>query len=398
MARPLRVLLRRALLLSSALALLLMGGFFTLFSYDLEDTIFNRLVAVEAERQSGGRAAPPGLPVGMSVHRGHAALPPALARKLPPSLSRGEYEVATDGAGHFHVAVRPDAHGGEPLYVAFRVDTFTSTTGQLGRNAWLLLVSAALSLLAASGIAVVVARRVSRPLEQLVAALGEDAPEAEEDPGAVRELGTLRDALRERDARIQRLLERERQFNRDVSHELRTPLAVAQGAVELLERAPPQDTAAFARLRSAVLQMGLLTEGILWLARTPHPGERCELKAVSREVVALYDGLRQPAVSVVVEAEGPVEAPVSAEVARVLLGNLVKNAFGYTRTGSVRVHVAPGLWSISDSGEGLGNVAPEHAGFGVGLSLVQRLAQRLGWSVTFTPLQPQGTRVELRWT
>ncbi|RKH30278.1 sensor histidine kinase [Corallococcus praedator] len=386
------------MLLSSALALLLMGGFFTLFSYDLEDTIFNRLVAVEAERQSGGRAAPPGLPVGMSVHRGHAALPPALARKLPPSLSRGEYEVATDGAGHFHVAVRPDAHGGEPLYVAFRVDTFTSTTGQLGRNAWLLLVSAALSLLAASGIAVVVARRVSRPLEQLVAALGEDAPEAEEDPGAVRELGTLRDALRERDARIQRLLERERQFNRDVSHELRTPLAVAQGAVELLERAPPQDTAAFARLRSAVLQMGLLTEGILWLARTPHPGERCELKAVSREVVALYDGLRQPAVSVVVEAEGPVEAPVSAEVARVLLGNLVKNAFGYTRTGSVRVHVAPGLWSISDSGEGLGNVAPEHAGFGVGLSLVQRLAQRLGWSVTFTPLQPQGTRVELRWT
>ncbi|RKH20355.1 sensor histidine kinase [Corallococcus sp. CA047B] len=386
------------MLLSSALALLLMGGFFTLFSYDLEDTIFNRLVAVEAERQSGGRAAPPGLPVGMSVHRGHAALPPALARKLPPSLSRGEYEVATDGAGHFHVAVRPDAHGGEPLYVAFRVDTFTSTTGQLGRNAWLLLVSAALSLLAASGIAVVVARRVSRPLEQLVAALGEDAPEAEEDPGAVRELGTLRDALRERDARIQRLLERERQFNRDVSHELRTPLAVAQGAVELLERAPPRDVAAFARLRSAVLQMGLLTEGILWLARTPHPGERCELKAVSHEVVALYDGLRQSTVSVVVEAEGPVEAPVSAEVARVLLGNLVKNAFGYTRTGSVRVHVAPGLWSISDSGEGLGNVAPEHAGFGVGLSLVQRLAQRLGWSVTFTPLHPRGTRVELRWT
>ncbi|WP_233582718.1 HAMP domain-containing sensor histidine kinase [Corallococcus sp. CA053C] len=395
MARPLRVLLRRALLLSSALALALMGGFFTLFSYDLEDTIFNRLVAAEAERQLEGRAAE--LPAGMSTHRGHAALPPALARKLSPSLSRGEYEVATDGAGHFHVAVRPDAHGGEPLYVAFQVDTFTSTTGQLGRNAWLLLVSAALALLTASGIAVVVARRVSRPLEQLAAALGEDAPGTAEDEGAVQELGALRAALRERDARIQRLLERERQFNRDVSHELRTPLAVAQGAVELIERAPPQDAAAFARLRSAVLQMGLLTEGILWLARTPRPGERCDLRAVSHEVVALYDGLRQPAVSVVVEAEGPVEAPVSAAVARVLLGNLVKNAFGYTRTGSVQVHVAPGLWRISDSGEGLGNVAPEHAGFGVGLSLVQRLAQRLGWSVTFTPLQPRGTRVELRW-
>ncbi|RKH60354.1 sensor histidine kinase [Corallococcus llansteffanensis] len=386
------------MLLSSALALALMGGFFTLFSYDLEDTIFNRLVAAEAERQLEGRAVAPGLPAGMSAHRGHAALPPALARKLSPSLARGEYEVATDGAGHFHVAVRPDARGGEPLYVAFRVDTFTSTTGQLGRNAWLLLVSAALALFAAAGIAVVVARRVSRPLEQLAAALGEDAPGEAEDPGAVRELGTLRAALRERDARIQRLLESERQFNRDVSHELRTPLAVAQGAVELLERAPPQDAAAFGRLRSAVLQMGLLTEGILWLARAPRPGEHCELGAVSREVVALYDGLRQPAVSVVVEAEGPVEAPVSAAVARVLLGNLVKNAFGYTRAGSVQVHVAPGLWRISDSGEGLGKVAPEHAGFGVGLSLVQRLAQRLGWSVTFTPLQPQGTRVELRWT
>lgn len=37
------------------------------------------------------------------------------------------------------------------------------------------------------------------------------------------------------------------------------------------------------------------------------------------------------------------------------------------------------------------------SGFGLGLSLVERLAQHFGWRVLLTPLSPHGTRAELRW-
>jgi signal transduction histidine kinase len=398
--RPLRAVLRRALLLSSVLALAVMGGFFVLFSYDLEDVLFNRMVAAEADRQAQALASgqtPVQPAVGMSVHRGHAALPAALARELSPLLGHGEYEVAAGEAGHFHVAVRPRVASGDTLYVAFRANAFTRTTSRLLRRGGLLASSAALALLAAAVIASRAARRLSGPLEGLRHSLQSEGAALPGEDGAVAEVHALLEALRARDARIQALLERERRFNRDASHELRTPLAVAQGAVEILERHPPRDRETFARLRDAVHQMGLLTEGILWLARERRTGEVCELTSVSREVVALYDGLRSPEVAVVVEAEGAVHAPVPASVARVLLGNLVKNAFSYTRAGQVRVRVEAGCWSVSDSGEGLGAVAPERSGFGVGLSLVERLAQHFGWRVLLTPLSPHGTRAELRW-
>lgn len=398
--RPLRVVLRRALLLSAVLALVVMSAFFVLFSYDLEDVLFNRFVAAEADRQEQVLAAgqaPVQPAVGMSVYTGHGTLPAALAQALSPRPPRGEYEVAAGEAGHFHVAVRPRAAQGDTLYVVFHANAFTSTTSRLLRTGGLLGLSAALALLAAAAIASRVSRRLSGPMEGLSRSLQSEDTALPGEDGAVAEVHALLEALRARDARIQALLERERQFNRDASHELRTPLAVAQGAVEILERHPPQDTETFARLRDAVLQMGLLTEGILWLARERRTGETCELTSVSHEVVALYDGLRSPEVAVVVEAEGPVHAPVPASVARVLLGNLVKNAFCYTRSGHVRVRVEAGCWSVSDSGEGLGAVAPERGGFGVGLSLVERLAQHFGWRVTLTPLSPHGTRAELRW-
>ncbi|MFY0525681.1 sensor histidine kinase [Archangium gephyra] len=276
--RPLRAVLWRALLLSSVLALAVMGGFFVLFSYDLEDVIFDRLVAAEADRQEQALTSgqePPRPAVGMSVHRGHVALPAALAQALSPVLARGEYEVAAGEAGHFHVAVRPRAASGDTLYVAFRANTFTRTTSRLLRRGDMLASSAALALLAAAVISSRVARRLSGPLEGLRRSLQSEGAALPGEDGAVAEVHALLEALRARDARIQALLERERQFNRDASHELRTPLAVAQGAVEILERHPPRDQETFARLRDAVHQMGLLTEGILWLARERRTGESC---------------------------------------------------------------------------------------------------------------------------
>ncbi|MCP3168233.1 sensor histidine kinase [Myxococcus qinghaiensis] len=393
--RSVRGLLLGAMALSAALALVLMGAFFTAFSYDLEDAIFDRLVATEADRRPD---APSVVPSGMTTYVGHASLPPWLGESLPEDAPRSEREVFTKEHGHFHVAVRPDATRGLTRYVVFDTTALTSTTRHLQRTAGLLVTSALLALLGAALLSRFVARRLSRPLEQLVSRVRADATPSPEEDGGIAEVHLLAAALRARDLRIQELLERERAFNRDASHELRTPLAVAQGAVEILELDPPSDRETFERLRQAVRHMGLLTEGILWLARAGRSDETCGLVGITRELAALYGDRRQhDGVELVIEASDEVLAPLPGAVARVMLGNLIKNALDYTSQGRIVIQVAPGSWSIRDTGVGFGHVQPEHEGFGIGLSLVERLARRFSWELSIRPLEPHGTRVLLSW-
>lgn len=384
-------MLRRAMGLSAAFALVLMGGFFTLFSYDLEDIIFNRIVAAEADRPESGHFP------GITLYDGHSALPPWLGERLPPGEPPGEYEVPTRGHGHFHVAVRPGA-GGDSRYFAFDVTRLTSTTDNLKRTAGLLLASALLALLASAILAHLVARRLGRPLERVAEWTRAEGAPPPEDDGGVAEVRALLDALHARNARIEEQLEREQRFNRDASHELRTPLAVAQGAVEILELDPPRDTETFDRLRRAVSQMGLLTEGILWLARERRSEERCDLHRVSRELIALYGHLRRSdGVELTIESAGEVHAPIPASVARVMMGNLLKNALAYTDEGRIVIAIEPSAWTLSDTGAGFGRAEPGRESHGIGLSLVERLAQRFEWALSIDALEPRGTRVRLSW-
>ncbi|MBJ6764524.1 HAMP domain-containing histidine kinase [Myxococcaceae bacterium JPH2] len=144
--------------------------------------------------------------------------------------------------------------------------------------------------------------------------------------------------------------------------------------------------------------MGLLTKGILWLARTGGTDESCDLVGVSRERVALYGRhLTHEDVTVILQVQDAVIVPLPASVARVMMGNLIKNALAYTRQGRIVIHIASEGWSISDTGVGFGQVEPERAGFGIGLSLVERLARRFHWSLSIQSLAPHGTQVRLRW-
>jgi len=384
--------------LSATLALVLMGAFFTLFSYDLEDAIFAQLVAAAANGPADdadmGRQA---TALEMKTYVGHASLPPWLRDVLPEDAPRGEHELFTLNHGHFHVAVRPDSSAGLTRYVVFDTTELTRTTRHLRRTSGLLLASALLALLGAAGLSHVLARRLSLPLEQLVARVRSNAPQQTEGV-VVTEVRALAEALSVREARIQELLERERAFNRDASHELRTPLSVAQGAVEILELDPPADAETFGRLRQAVQHMGLLTEGILWLARTGRSDESCGLVGISREMVALYGAhLAHGDVELVIDAKEEVRVPLPGSVARVLLGNLIKNALAYTSQGRIIIHVVPEAWSISDTGVGFGRSQPEHTGFGIGLSLVERLAHRFNWTMSISSLAPHGTKVRLEW-
>lgn len=214
--------------------------------------------------------------------------------------------------------------------------------------------------------------------------------------------------------RLHDFIERERLFTGDVSHELRTPMAVINGATELLMSDPAIDgknQERIARIGRAVAEMGEISGALLALAREQQPSmlqpERCDAVAVASELVERYRNLRHgKPVTVKLTVKSPPVVYADRTVVAMVLGNLLRNALGFTESGEVRVTLDSDSMVVEDTGQGLLS-DDSHAlfqpyvrgdnssGAGLGLSLVKRLCDRQGWRVTLTNRPGGGTRASL---
>ena len=89
-----------------------------------------------------------------------------------------------------------------------------------------------------------------------------------------------------------------------------------------------------------------------------------------------------------------------------MVTNLVRNAIQHTASGKIRVLVKNDRVSVSDTGAGM---APDdlklvtqlddnkerHKKSGMGLSIVKRLCDRLGWELKIASERGRGTKVQL---
>ena len=232
------------------------------------------------------------------------------------------------------------------------------------------------------------------------------------------EVATMIDALTEFTERLDAALERERVFTRDAGHELRTPVAVFKGSLDLLERdakRPRQDRLALARMRRTVQDMESLLETLLLLAReesAAFSGKATEICALIQDEVAAMQALadqRGNRLKLRCDVDLRVEAP--AQVIRIVVGNLLRNALTYTQDGQVEVVVFNAGVSVADTGTGM---SPEELarafepffrsdpcrkaadGHGLGLSIVRRLARNYGWTVDASSQPGRGTSVTVR--
>ncbi|NVJ70966.1 MAG: HAMP domain-containing histidine kinase [Alphaproteobacteria bacterium] len=375
-----------------------------LFGFTLEDDIFELQVR-EATANflrdnpvvKSDHGSLPG--VKMTYYVGTEAMPEWLRTKIKPTYKDRAFEVFGGDNGHFHALAQtmPD---GRNFYVFFNARRFVRSTPEIKSFLMVIGGMAGLGLVLSLYFLTRMSRKVSRPLEEMANMLadGENVDGRLAVPAqAPRELHALAEAIEIRDQRIQVLLERERQFNRDASHELRTPLAVAFGAVEVLEE--KQDaSAALTRVKAAIKDMQQLTEGILWLGRDARDAQGCDIKAVCEHSVAAYRHLiGSRNVTVSVKGEERVKMPVPEAVAHVLVGNVLRNALSYTDSGAVTVSVSEGLVEIVDTGIGFGGVDVERRGFGVGLTLVERLSTHFGISFDVRSRPEGGTKVVLSW-
>lgn len=290
---------------------------------------------------------------------------------------------------------------GEPRFVSLEMSR-ERVSELVRRNAtqslaMLLLIGLA-TLFALAAIVWWMLRRVSRP----VGALGEWARGLDETALArpvpdfgYRDLNDFAGLIRSSLLAAHAGLEREQRFLRYASHELRTPIGVIRSNTELLRklhamRTEPTDAreqAIVDRLERAGLTMKQLTETLLWLSREDTEALPTADLRLDLMIETLVDELRYLLHGKAVHlslALTPWSAALPEAVTRIVLSNLIRNAFQHTWSGTVTIRQDAGGVHINNrqaetNDDGGSSDGSDDLGFGLGLQLTEQLTRRLGW-------------------
>lgn len=219
-------------------------------------------------------------------------------------------------------------------------------------------------LLAIVGIDISVVRRNLRPLDQLLQWL--DSYSRGERPGPVPvdskvvEFRRLSAAAQEAVDRLESQNEEQRAFIGNVSHELQTPLAVCTARVDSL-LADPEVTEGQAvelmKLGRSLRDVSRLNSTLLMLHRIDNDqfpeSERVDFSELVEEGIGLYSEIYSSrGLSVSVNITAPFVFDMNMQLARMLVGNLIKNAFVHSvRGGAAEVEMSACGFSVSNPGK-----------------------------------------------
>lgn len=279
--------------------------------------------------------------------------------------------------------------------------------------AYVVIVSA---LVAAGLVGYWLWRMVMQPVTQLAGQLTVMAPEkaqarlADQLPG--HEIGLIARAFDRYQARMEQFVQRERAFTDDASHELRTPMAIILSALPLLneeERLSEQGRERLARIERAAWQMRILVEALLALAREESncATDVCILDDVLRDVADVHRQIVQDkglALRLIIDHPVTVRAPPGLVTA--VVGNLLGNALQHTSQGHIELRLETDRLVVEDTGVGMDAEERKRIferryrgvrsqGLGIGLYLVQRICERLGWIIEVESTPNKGTRFVL---
>jgi len=273
-----------------------------------------------------------------------------------------------------------------------------------------MLISAVVALIATTAGAALISRQIGRPLADLAAAaraLGSGqsnvtAPVS--GPDDVRRASTAFNAMADR---LGRQLGRQRQMLWALSHDLRTPITALRLRAELIE-----DEAARQRLLAPIAEMEQLTEQALSLARAG-ASEEARVRVDLAEIARTLCGELQD-IGLNITADAPTTVMVDcrpSEIARALR-NLSENAVKYAGAGVLHVRASDNgaVAEVTDDGPGVAQeqlarvAAPffrsdtarsEASGAGLGLAIVQAIADEHGGRLELANRTPRGFSAKL---
>jgi signal transduction histidine kinase len=259
-------------------------------------------------------------------------------------------------------------------------------------------------------------RRALRPLREaseIAAGIGPARPgvrlPTDESP---REVRPLVSAVNQALDRLEEGFRIQRDFTADAAHELRTPLSILRTRIDIL-----QDQDMREDLRQNVEGMARIVGQLLDIAELDalvvDPEEKADLRSVAAEVAEFVAplALAQGKDVALLGASEPVWVRGNTEMLSRAIRNLAENAINHTSIGSTVEFVVDddGTVSVLDHGPGI----PEHernlifrrfwrrdrrkqGSTGLGLSIVQRIAELHAATVTVENRCPHGARFSLK--
>jgi two-component system, OmpR family, sensor histidine kinase VanS len=230
-------------------------------------------------------------------------------------------------------------------------------------------------------------------------------------PGRSDEFRELADAFDAMLARLNAHVAEQRRFAANASHELRTPLAITQTLLDVARNDPNGATGELVDRLHAVNARAIdLTEALLLLSRADQRSftrERVDLSLIAEEATETLLPLAEKH-GVTVETSGDMTPTIGSHALLLQLAtNLVHNAIVHNlpERGSVwvttGVHPTRVALTVENTGEEIGpqvastlvepfrrgaeRIAADHAGVGLGLTIVKSITQAHDGTLTLTP-------------
>ena len=348
---------------------------------------------------------------------------PEIADALRGDTTQGERHSDSLGEDLLFTAV-PVVSAGRPEGAVRVTQSVDAVQTEVRGDVIALIGVAAIVLLLGLGLAWLLAGSLARPLRRLAAtahrvAGGDlDARARVEGSSEQQEVAS---EFNDMTGRLARALRSQREFVANASHQLRTPLTglrLRLEAASLKSRDPEVERELAAAERETVRLARLLSE-LLTLARErerPEP-EDVSLAEVARAAHERWEGPAETGgrgLSVGGEGE-PVVAATEADLA-VIVDNLVENALNYSPPGTAvavewSTDGGAARLAVLDEGPGIEPAERERvferffrgeasrggaSGTGLGLSVVEALAERWDGSVRLTDRPEGGTLAEVR--
>ena len=259
-------------------------------------------------------------------------------------------------------------------------------------------------------------RRVMRPLTRLAKIVQGAKPEnIPSDLSAnfyFDEVGVVAKTIEQLMEKIEKYVQHERRFSREVSHELRTPVTSISIALDLIEETKLNEKQRniLDRINRANRDMTHLIQTFLLIGRDQIEYVKETDVDVKRCIDDIVDKhkhvLRSKPVTIDVEVKEKFIFRVCEYLFETVISNLVRNAFQYTAEGSVRIVAHQDKIEIIDTGHGIPaqeldrisqpyhKLQPE--GIGLGLSIVQRIVEKMKWQFLIDSEEDVGTIVTLK--
>ncbi len=201
------------------------------------------------------------------------------------------------------------------------------------------------------------------------------------------ELNRLATIVKNSLSSVEDSLRREHKFLAHASHELRTPIAVVRSNTELMAKlldkpnSHDKQKEVLERILRAGVTMTDLCETLLWLNRgqeTELPESEIALgdlvKQISHELNYL---IKDKAVTVEIKVTSD-KFTLPVTLCRIVLSNLIRNAYQHTMSGKVTIEQVGSKVSIVNYDESLG-ATQDQLGFGLGLELTHRIIRHYNW-------------------